>query len=624
MPKNSKDLVQWYKTIWNEYYDVPSIINRLNAQDDPKRLVPEYQWHAYSKHDMPRNTTVFNEPINPNPDWKGIYKDLQNELSRKYNIPYEGPIQDNRGYKTSATTRSFDYGNFVPAGINAIAQAYDSFQYNTSASDLMRDAGSGYSQAGGSTYVNNNYVNKNEVLSETDRASVGNVFKGAATGAAAGAMLGPVGAAIGGVGGALISGIGGLFRHSNAKDEIRKANAKITAENNFNRAYALTQGARDQAIDKYGMPGQGRLFTAVGKDKGMNTEYNKMTVAQTPRGFEYGPLTAYGQGGEVVGNPNEGDWNIIKGDAKDNKPLSVKEDDVVLSKRFGLAQKAAPAVAAIQHINRSIEQLQGAVQQQKNRQSQELASKVIKKTANELQQQKEQYNEYLSELADDQAMLRQNGYLPDNKPMHMYNGWDWGNFITGLTGGLTGLSQYFGASRQKVKSPNTYFPNKYAPEAFNILRGLRTNIKPQIDAVESQRAATDYAINNSGGLGTGQKMISRLANSLGTAQNKANIYAAADNQDNSYKSALGQYMLTSGAQEASNMMQAGQWDLDYYSKAHAAKLKGQQMGVYNWLNALQQYVANANKLGMFRDTYGLYAAGLSDEARKALKDWRTA
>jgi hypothetical protein len=42
MPKNSKDLVQWYKTIWNEYYDVPSIINRLNAQDDPKRLVPEY------------------------------------------------------------------------------------------------------------------------------------------------------------------------------------------------------------------------------------------------------------------------------------------------------------------------------------------------------------------------------------------------------------------------------------------------------------------------------------------------------------------------------------------------------------------------------------------------------
>jgi hypothetical protein len=111
------------------------------------------------------------------------------------------------------------------------------------------------------------------------------------------------------------------------------------------------------------MPGQGRLFTAVGKDKGMNTEYNKMTVAQTPRGFEYGPLTAYGQGGEVVGNPNEGDWNIIKGDAKDNKPLSVKEDDVVLSKRFGLAQKAAPAVAAIQHINRSIEQLQGAVQQ---------------------------------------------------------------------------------------------------------------------------------------------------------------------------------------------------------------------------------------------------------------------
>jgi len=76
-----------------------------------------------------------------------------------------------------------------------------------------------------------------------------------------------------------------------------------------------------------------------------------------------------------------------------------------------------------------------------------------------------------------------------------------------------------------------------------------------------------------------------------------------------------------GAQDATARMQTNQWDLDYYSKAHAAKQQGEQMGIYNMLNSMQQYYANANKLGMYKGMYGLFASELNDEQRKFLANF---
>jgi len=61
-------------------------------------------------------------------------------------------------------------------------------------------------------------------------------------------------------------------------------------------------------------------------------------------------------------------------------------------------------------------------------------------------------------------------------------------------------------------------------------------------------------------------------------------------------------------------MATNQWDLDYYSKAHAARQQGMQMGLYNSLNQLQQYMANANKLRMFGDMKRLYEADIKSRA----------
>jgi hypothetical protein len=65
-------------------------------------------------------------------------------------------------------------------------------------------------------------------------------------------------------------------------------------------------------------------------------------------------------------------------------------------------------------------------------------------------------------------------------------------------------------------------------------------------------------------------------------------------------------MLNVGAQDAQRRMAANQYDLDYYSKAHAARQQGMQMGMYNMLNQLQQYYANDFKRRQFNDTLSMY------------------
>jgi hypothetical protein len=55
-------------------------------------------------------------------------------------------------------------------------------------------------------------------------------------------------------------------------------------------------------------------------------------------------------------------------------------------------------------------------------------------------------------------------------------------------------------------------------------------------------------------------------------------------------------------------MDANRWDLDYYSKAHAARNKGIQTGIANMLAQAQQYQANEFKRNQFNRTMSLYEA----------------
>jgi len=66
-------------------------------------------------------------------------------------------------------------------------------------------------------------------------------------------------------------------------------------------------------------------------------------------------------------------------------------------------------------------------------------------------------------------------------------------------------------------------------------------------------------------------------------------------------------------------MQANQWDLDMYAKAHAARNRGIQTGIANMLSQIQQYQANEFKRRQLNHIVGLYEDDM--DLRKRNANW---
>jgi hypothetical protein len=92
----------------------------------------------------------------------------------------------------------------------------------------------------------------------------------------------------------------------------------------------------------------------------------------------FAPHNAYGKGGEVIGNLEEQRWDVIRGDKKDNKPLSMESGDTVITDKFNLAEEAIPSVLAIKSINNAIDQLQMSINSQKSDKSKQVAENVAR------------------------------------------------------------------------------------------------------------------------------------------------------------------------------------------------------------------------------------------------------
>lgn len=448
----------------------------------------------------------------------------------------------------------------------------------------------------------------------------GSVLRTGATGAATGATLGPVGAAVGFGVGSIIGGVGNLIQQKKSKkieDNANYLSANITRVNQYD---AMSQGMRRDEYEIYGHPESQVLHAAEGKDQGRFKIGNNMRLTQTNDGFQFAAHNAYGKGGEVIGNPDAGQWDIIKGDKQDNKPLHVEDNDVVITDKFGLAEAAIPSVIASRQLSETINYLQTRANSQKGESAKNVANNVIKKDIVNLQQQKDIHDQKLANITEVQRKLRRGGFLQQEQPglPHAWDGLEWGNFSNGALGAITGVAQYIGANKQKVKRPSTYMPNTYGSRALEVADNLRVDTKPIIDQINRESAAGRYRTMTAGGLSGAQRYLANVANILNTQTAKSDALFKADLQNNQYRSNYAQMLAQLGAQDATARMQANQWDLDYYSKAHAARQQGMQMGVYNLLNSLQQYTANANKYGMFKDMYGLYASSLTDEQRKFL------
>lgn len=577
---------------------------------------------------------ISNRKVNAGDYWND--KPMPTSIARSYSVPSTPPggvrnvsSHAHIGPRNKADEKllkgkpdyTFDIGQGITGAGNLALNLYDAAIYNKSVDDLLMDAGTSFGQRNGINFQRQNVVSGSE-LANVKGERFGSTINGATSGATAGmAFGGPVGAAIGAVAGGIGGFVGNIFKTNSAKKKIEAANYLATNTNRIAGNTAATQGMQLDFYNQYGNPEKQVLYADNGKDLGRLKMGNNMRLTQTNSGFQFAPHNAYGKGGEVIGSPSAGQWDVIRGDGKDNKPLHVEDEDVVITDKFGLAEAAIPSVVASKQLSGAMDYLQLKANSQKGEQARNVANNAIKKHLQELQQEKDMHDQRLANIAGLQRDLRNKGFLPQETVSlpHAKNGLEAGNLINGLIGIGTGISQYIGASRQKIKRPYTYAPNIYGNRALQVADALRVDTKPIIDQIDRESAGGRYRIATAGGLSGAQRYLANVANIYNTQIAKADALAKADLQNNQYRSNYAEMLAKLGAQDATARMQTNQWDLDYYSKAHAAKLQGQQMGVYNMLNQLQQYTANANKLGMFRDMRALYAADLEKDKQELLK-----
>ena len=219
------------------------------------------------------------------------------------------------------------------------------------------------------------------------------------------------------------------------------------------------------------------------------------------------------------------------------------------------------------------------------------------------------------QLADPDAVVVPNIYKePDTvtrvgeqqglTPSQSYSGL--GNAIaSGLTA-LGGLSQILQAKNQSLNRPTTYAPNQYERQALTTMASRRANVYPQLQAMRDAEARNRWAIRNSGGLTGAQKYLANVASGIGLQRNYASVIDAANQLNNQYRGEWANMASNIGTQNAQRMQNSNQYRDEAYAKAHGARTQMEQMGMFNMLNAIQQFYANEFKRHQFERTMGLY------------------
>lgn len=185
----------------------------------------------------------------------------------------------------------------------------------------------------------------------------------------------------------------------------------------------------------------------------------------------------------------------------------------------------------------------------------------------------------------------------------------WGGVGNAIASGLTalgGLSQILQAKNQSLSRPTTYAPNQYERQALTTMASRRANVYPQLQAMRDTEARNRWAIRNSGGLTGAQKYLANVASGIGLQRNYANVIDAANQLNNQYKGEWANAALQVGSQNAQRMQNSNQYRDEAYAKAHGARTQMEQMGMFNMLNAIQQFYANEFKRHQFERTMGLY------------------
>lgn len=410
---------------------------------------------------------------------------------------------------------------------------------------------------------------KNGKLPGCASGAVGNIAGATASGAAMGSVAGPWGAAIGGAVGLVGSTIGEIFSASKDRENKEAAARYIRNVNSSNEGGALSLAMQIANAKQYGNQYDQSLWGhANGKIPGFE---NGLASATGPVN---GEATARVSNGEVIANKWLGTMYRVPGlkNNKDGKLAALNNSDTVITNKYGLSDYAwrTGDIAG--------------------------AEKMM------------------------QALTKPN-YKCGKLPGHA-EGW-LGNGIPAMLGSIASLGQYIDAKNNRPYYPSTYSANPYETEALTTLAGLRINPFPITQQLRNAEARTKNAIDSAGGLSGGQRTAARLAALNTTQGNISKLLSDIQQQNNAYRANYAQAAINAGQQARQARMAANQWDLDYYSKAHAARNRGIQTGIANMLAQIQQYQANEFKRRQFNDTMDLYRADQKqrNEQNAWMRNW---
>ena len=206
----------------------------------------------------------------------------------------------------------------------------------------------------------------------------------------------------------------------------------------------------------------------------------------------------------------------------------------------------------------------------------------------------------------DQMTPESFNYTPEKVPTRSSS---WGGVGNAIASGLTalgGLSQILQAKNQSLNRPTTYAPNQYERQALTTMASRRANLYPQLQAMRDVEARNRWAIRNSGGLTGAQKYLANVASGIGLQRNYANVIDAANQLNNQYKGEWANAALQVGTQNAQRLQNSNQYRDEAYARAHGARTQMEQVGMFNMLNAIQQFYANEFKRHQFERTMNLY------------------
>lgn len=525
-------------------------------------------------------------------------------------------------------------GQAVGGGLALAANALQLSNYNKSADQLLAESQNSTGSVGGINYQQVHFDGDAE-MGEVNKNIASGTLTGAAQGAAAGAVFGPIGAGIGAAVGGVGSFIGGLFGKSKAKKQIEEAKLRAGFTNNYNYSSAASTAQDLAYMQDHGDSSQQRIHAKNGKD-----------AVVTASGYSPVKHNSYVNKGEWIWD-GDSNLNYVDHGPNDTAKAYLRGKDTVFTTNYGIADMVPyaaatgqlPQLARYQKAIHALENMSGMNKNNKFRKGKvgtfstsdlllddslptsyvekhplNLWSKFGPTDVNKGKQMLGVQQDPFDTLVDSMSSFKYNPQEGDNKFDGSGSGViPWYTQLPNLLGGIASLGQIVDASRQNVKTSNSYVPNRYEDAIIKDAATRRYSSLPIERDIYRQKAYADYALRNSAGLSTGQRNLARVQNARGAYSAIADALEKLQQNNIGLGQAFDNTRMQLGENAARNRMGSAQFDLNYNGASHAARQAGKQQGLQNLLSYITNYGSDEVTRRLYNYQMGLYDRKLNND-----------